>query len=128
MKRVAGVVAGLLAIVGCVDVAAASAKRADLAVVQVSASPMSVAPGGSVRVADTVRNRGSAKARATRLAYFLSKDARRGGADLRLSGQRRVRAVRVRMRAKGARRLGVPASTPAGAYCRSRPPTARSTR
>ena len=117
MKRVAGLVAGLLAMVGCVDVAAAAAaKRADLAVVKVSASPMSVAPGGSVRVADTVRNRGAAKARATRLAYFLSKDARRGGADLRLSGQRKLKAVRARARAKGARRLVVPASTPAGAY------------
>ena len=101
--------------VGCVDVAAA-AKRADLALVKVSASPMSVAPGGSVRVADTVRNRGAAKARPTRLAYFLSKDARRGGADLRLSGQRKLKAVRARTRAKGARRLVVPASTPAGAY------------
>jgi len=116
MKRVAGLAAGLLAMVGCVDAAPAAAKRADLALVKVSAGPMSVTPGGSVRVADTVRNRGAAKARATRLGYFLSKDARRGGADLRLSGQRKVKAVRVGKRARGARRLVVPASTPAGAY------------
>ena len=115
MRRVAGLVAGGLAMVGMVD-GAAAAKRADLALVKVTARPMAAAPGGTVRVADTVRNAGALRARGVRVAYFLSRDARRGGADRRLAGARKLKPLKARARAKGARRVRVPASAAPGAY------------
>lgn len=98
------------------DGVAAAAKRPDLAVSKLSANPMTVVTGGTVRVKDTVRNQGKRRAKKTHVAYFLSEDARKGKGDRVVSGRRTVKKLVARKRDRGSRSVTVPAGVPAGAY------------
>lgn len=74
------VTVGMLAAHG--PAAEAAPRRADLAVTKLGAAPATAQPGGSFGVTATVANRGRAAAPATKLTVYLSKDKRRGAADL----------------------------------------------
>ena len=96
--------------------AAAAPERADLKLVKIAVSPAEAAPGARVRVSDTVRNAGRRKAGASRVAYFLSKDRRKGKGDIRLGGTRSVKRLARRKGSSGTKRLTIPASVAPGAW------------
>ena len=108
-------VAALL-VFGVAAAAEAAPKRADLKVARVTVKPTQGLPGAEVRVTDVVRNGGRRKARKTRVAYFLSRDKRKGQGDVRLGGTRRVKALARRQRSRGGRNVTIPASMPPGLY------------
>lgn len=93
----------------------AMAARPDLRVTRVSIGAGSVNPGGTVRLGDTTRNTGRARAGRSRTAYLLSPDATASRSDLRL-GSRSVRALRARRSSKGTVKGRVPSSARPGSW------------
>ena len=96
--------------------AVATAERPDLVQSAVADPPNRVAAGASLTVKDAVANRGHARAGRSRTGYYLSLDRRRDRADLRLSGRRRVRALRPGKSATGAQRVRLPTTAPLGSF------------
>jgi hypothetical protein len=74
-----------------------------------------VAPGGSLRYADGVRNRGRRTVRKGAVGFWLSEDGVRSRSDL-LLGKRQIRNLRAGGRSQARRWLKVPASVAPGAY------------
>ena len=66
---------------------AQAAARPDLVVAKVSASADQVIVGHKVKVTDTTKNAGTAKAASATTAYYLSKDKVRSAKDVRLGGR-----------------------------------------
>ena len=80
--------------------AAAASRKPDLTVAKLTLSRTSVPAGSSVTLTAKVRNKGSKKAPASKLAVFLSKDARRSKSDTRLA-RKKLRAVKPRKTGRG---------------------------
>ena len=97
--------------------AAAARPGPDLVVKAVSAPASGLSAGQSgVKATVTVRNAGNRRARGTALALHLSRDAKLGGGDLRLSGRRAVKAIRPGRSLKLVARFAVPGSAAPGAW------------
>ena len=99
----AGRWAGMVAIVAAIALsgtAGAAVRKPDLTVAKLSLSHKSVIAGGAVRVTAKVKNRGAKKAPATKLAVYLSKDARKSASDAKL-GTKKLRAVKPRKSGTG---------------------------
>jgi CARDB len=92
-----------------------SSARPDLVARGVKADAGSVAAGGSVRAATTIRNRGRAGAGRSIVAFYLSADRRRDGSDARL-GRRRAPALAPGRTSRTRRRVRVPSRTAPGRY------------
>lgn len=93
-----------------------SVTRADLVSTSASTAAQSVAPGGTVTVADTVQNIGGVASVSTVTRFYLSVDAMRS-ADDRVAGSRSVAALAAGASSfKAATTLTVPAATPLGLY------------
>ena len=106
----------LLSVLALPAGAAAAPGRADLKLAKVAVTPAAAAPGAQVRVSDVVRNAGRRKAGASRVAYFLSKDAKKDKGDVRLSGARSVRTLLRGRRSSGGSGLTIPSSVAPGAW------------
>ena len=103
MQRIAPLVLALL------FAAPASAAAPDLTVRSV-AVPAAAAPGARVTLTDATRNTGPARARASRTAWYLSGDRRKGRGDRRLV-RRRVPALRPRRSSRARTTTTLPAAT-----------------
>ena len=88
--------------------APAFAARPDLTVPRVGAVPATAAPGATVGLTDTTRNRGRAAAKPTRTARYLSPDRSKGRGDRRI-GTRRVPALRPRRSSRRRTAVRLPA-------------------
>jgi hypothetical protein len=110
------VVVGVAAALCFAALAQAAARRADLRSSSLSNPPAELAPGASFQVLDAVKNSGTAKARGSVTRFFLSLDRRFGKTDVRLVGQRKVKALRPRKTSRGTTRLQLPAVLPSAAY------------
>src|SRR5436190_10414941 len=95
--------------------AAAAKRRPDLVVTTISAPPANVAPGGSLTMFDTTKNAGKAKAGKSSSGYYLSTNAAKDAADLRI-GTRKVGALKPKKRSAGSVKLTVPSVIANGAY------------
>ena len=93
---------GIVAAVCFAALAQAAGRRADLRATSISNPPAEIAPGGSFRALDAVKNSGTAKARRSVTRFFLSLDRRFGKSDVRLAGQRKVKALVPGKRSRGA--------------------------
>ena len=96
--------------------AAAAAKRPDLQVRAVSTPSSQEAPGSLMTASVTVRNRGAATARPSRVGFYLSRDRRKGRGDHRLQPRPRLGSRRPRTRVRLLRTLRVPTAVPPGTY------------
>ncbi|MEA2405580.1 MAG: hypothetical protein QOE08_2227, partial [Thermoleophilaceae bacterium] len=109
----------LTAVLGLVlaPAAAGAATRPlpDLRVAGAAAVNVAAAPGGTLRVSDSVVNRGRATAPGTRVSYYLSTDGRRSGRNVRL-GTRRAGRLRPGRTSRGSLTLRLPKSVKPGAY------------
>jgi subtilase family serine protease len=76
--------------------AGAAVRKPDLTVTKVSLSRKSAAAGGAVTLTATVRNKGARKAPATKLAVYLSRDARQSKSDAKLATKSSRRSSRAR--------------------------------
>lgn len=92
-----------------------AAARPDLRVTRVSIGAGSVSAGGAIKLGDTTRNAGRAKAGRSRTAYLLSPDATASRSDLRL-GSRALKALRARRSSKGSANARVPSSAKPGSW------------
>jgi tetratricopeptide (TPR) repeat protein len=117
---------------GLADAQRASRAAPDVRVVKIGEPPAAVQEGSSFRVAETVANAGNAKAGASDVRYYLSRDRkaslaerrrsranpRAALADVLLGGSRRVPALDAGKRSSAPRRAkaGVPAGTSPGEY------------
>ena len=109
-------IAGMAAFAGVPAAGAAKHRAAaDLAVARVGGAPASLAAGGDLRVAFTVRNGGAKRAKASKAGFMLSVDARRDAADVPL-GSARVKALGRRRSARGSAALRVPGNVQPGTY------------
>lgn len=109
-------VAAALLLLAVPATAGAAPRRADLKLTRVTVSPAQAAPGARVQISDVVRNGGRARARATRVGYVLSADARKDKADVRLAGTRPIKALARRKQSRGATSVRLPATAKAGPY------------
>ncbi|HEU4973636.1 MAG TPA: CARDB domain-containing protein [Baekduia sp.] len=114
--RLVVVVSVLLGMVLAVSPALA-AGRPDLVARSVSSPPASAKPGASFRIVVTVANAGARRARASALAFVLSRDARRDAKDIRVKARKaRVRALGRHKKARVRVTLRLPRRVPAGRY------------
>jgi subtilisin family serine protease len=81
-----------------------------------TSGPSSAAPGGTMTIADTVKNQGGAAADATTLRYYLSSDALFDSGDTPLSPTRAVPALPAGAANAGSTTLTIPPTTAAGTY------------
>ena len=81
-----------------------------------TSGPSTAAPGGTITIADTVKNQGGAAADATTLRYYLSPNALFDSADPPLSPTRPVPALPAGATNSGSTTLTIPAGTTAGSY------------
>lgn len=111
---------GLICLVAVVTATAASfessAARPDLVVRTLSKPPSVIARRTVFRAAVTVGNIGPAKASRSTTRFYLSRDRRRDGRDLRLMGKRVVGVLRGRASSRGLANLRVPARARPGKY------------
>jgi subtilase family serine protease len=89
--------------------------RPDLVETAVSTTALSVAPGGTLYVTDTVVNGGNAPAGSSITQYYLSPDGQKATGML-LGGNRSVPTLAAGATSTGSRSVAVPASTPSGTY------------
>ena len=117
MKLNVAVCVGVSGLAGlaAAPVAVAAKPAPDLTVVALSHRTV-VAAGGTLSVADVVRNTGRRKASRTRVSYRLSLDKRLDSRDPRLTGTRAVKGLRPRKRSRGRVTLTVPATLAPGVY------------
>lgn len=114
MARAAGAV--LVAAAVLAGGAAAARGKPDLVVASIADPALTVVAGGAVSVTEAVRNGGTARARASAVGYYLSRDTRAGGGDVRVAARRPVAALAPRERSRRKVSLRIPAGTKAGAY------------
>ncbi|MBJ7330843.1 MAG: hypothetical protein JHC95_13160 [Solirubrobacteraceae bacterium] len=100
----------LAAVLGWIAVAVAAAPAPDLRVSTLSPSPARVAPGGAFTVRFAVKNSGRAGARASSLAFTLSKDRKADRKDLKLGTGKATRLARGKT-AKGTLKAKAPRAT-----------------
>jgi len=89
--------------------------RPDLVETSLSISKHTVRAGATLKVKDSVRNRGLVAAPRSATGYYLSRDRLRSRGDRRL-GRRAIRALASRATSKGSRIVVIPASTARGRY------------
>ncbi len=107
----------LTSLVGPLSAAgAASAGKPDLVQKSVSDPPAEIAAGASVKVKDTVRNRGNSAAPPSKTRYYLSVNDERGPSDTRLHGQRSVPRLRPGRGSTESRTANVPVTAPLGTF------------
>ena len=110
----------VLLLIGALVLAAPAAAeqpaKPDLVVTSVTAPSGSVTIGGPVSLGATVRNRGDAKAAASKLGFFLSRDGKRSGDDLALGGLVSIRALKSGKKSTQGTPATIPAGTLAGYY------------
>jgi hypothetical protein len=111
----AAALAGALAAALAVG-ATAHAAAPDLAVTSLSDPPPEQRAGQPVRVREVVRNRGRARAPAAIVRYYLSLDKLRSAGDVKLTGLRRLGALRPSRGSRGSLRVTIPRNTRPGAY------------
>ena len=85
--------------------------KPDLVERQIGNPPARLSPGMSFQIADVVRNRGRASARASMTRYYI---VNRG--FVLAAGARRVPAIKSHHRSRGTARLSIPADAPALRY------------
>src|SRR4051794_33726973 len=76
----------LLAALAAATPAGAAVRKPDLAVGSLAGVPRSVSPGDALALRVTIVNKGGGRAGASRLALYLSRDARSLKGDIRLGG------------------------------------------
>lgn len=96
--------------------APAARARADLRVASVAVQPVSVSPGGMLRLRAVVRNAGRRRADRSALGFWLSQDPRRGKGDVALGGPVKTKALKRGARRAVKRSVTVPASMQVGAW------------
>jgi hypothetical protein len=95
---------------------AAAPRRPDLTVSALSVRPAQVRAGGTVTVGATVRNRGAARAGASRVGLLLSADRRRDRRDVALGTPRRMRALAPSGSVRVTAKVTVPAGVRTGSW------------
>lgn len=100
---------------GLTVVPAVGAGKPNLVVAAVSNPPSAEVAGGTFKVTDTVANKGSGTAPASKTAYFLSANTSFGG-DVKLQGSRRVGKLRPGTKSRGTATVTVPQSIKPGSY------------
>ena len=93
----------------------AAAKRADLAPAKPTEPPAQVAAGAKLAIGAEVRNRGTAKAKASSLGAFLSTDAKRSAKDVALP-RLAVKALKKGKQLEVGGKVVVPPATKPGTY------------
>jgi CARDB len=93
-----------------------STRRPDLVVAAVLDPPSSLPRRVLLRAGDTVRNLGGGRARRSVTRFYVSRDRVRSPRDVRLAGERRIRALSRNRVSRGAALVRVPAKAPRGAY------------
>ena len=109
----------LLLVFALVLAAPAAAKqppKPDLVVTSLTRPAGSVTIGGLVSLGATVRNRGGAKAHASKLGFLLSRDAKRSSDDVALGGPVSIRALKSGKKSTQGTPATIPACTVAGEY------------
>jgi hypothetical protein len=96
--------------------ASAATSRPDLKVKTVSPAPVQATIGDTLKLSVTVKNAGKGKAKASKVAVYLSKDARRNRGDVRLGGAPKVKKLKKGKSAKTTRSYTVPDGTKPGTY------------
>lgn len=96
--------------------AAFAASKPDLVEISVSRPPLSRVQGEAFKITDTVKNKGTAKARSSTTRYYLSKDDRRNAGDKRLTGSRSISSLTPGSSSQGQKKVTIPLSTPGGNY------------
>jgi formylglycine-generating enzyme len=96
--------------------ALARAAAPDLIVSSATNNTASVAPGGTVTVASTVKNIGDAAAGRSSTRFYLSKDAVKGAGDVRLTGSLEVPALGRGRATTATTALKVPTTLATGTY------------
>ena len=93
-------------------------QRAELQVRSLTANRASIEPGSSLRLTDTVVNRGRKKAPASHTGYLLSstETLQTDGVIVRLLGRRTLPALKPGKKSRGAKLVNVPKPTSAGHY------------
>jgi len=107
----------LLALTGMLPagVSTRALPRPDLAETAVFVPQRAVQAGGSLRVTDVVRNRGSATAARSTTGYYVSRDRSHQRGDLRLGG-RSIGSLRPGATSRGSVTVPIPASAAPGSY------------
>jgi hypothetical protein len=105
----------LIAVPPIADASAAAKRRSDLVVASVAATPASIAPGGTLSLKDVTKNRGRARAGKSATGFYLSRDRKRSGDDIRL-GQRVVGKLRRGRKSPRTARFRVPAIAAVASY------------
>ncbi len=106
----------LVALVLAAPAAAGQPAKPDLVVTSLTAPTGSVTIGGPVSLGATVRNQGGAKARPSKLGFFLSRDGKRSGDDLALGGPVSIRALESGKKSTQGTPATIPTGTVAGEY------------
>jgi hypothetical protein len=110
----------VLLLIGALILAAPAAAKQppkpDLVVASISAPEGSVTIGGPVSLGATVRNRGGAGAGASKLGFFLSRDAKRSSDDVALGGRVSIRALKSGKKSTQGTPATIAAGTIAGEY------------
>ena len=110
----------VLLLIGALILAAPAAAKQppkpDLVVASITGPSGSVTIGGPVSLGATVRNRGGARAAASKLGFFLSRDAKRSKDDVALGGPVAIRALKSGKKSTQGTPATIPAGTIAGEY------------
>jgi hypothetical protein len=96
--------------------AAVSVQAPDLAATAVSDPPAVAAPGDRLRITDSIQNRGSATAKASRVRYYLSRNAAWSSEATMLGGTRTVPALGPGATSTGTALATIASSTASGEY------------
>ena len=88
----------------------------DLVTTSASGAPAAAWPGATFTLTDTARNVGTLDAAASTTRYYLSLDAVKNSADLRLSGTRTVPILASLMASTGSAAVTVPSAAAPGTY------------
>lgn len=107
----------LMSFTGTLSASGASpADGPDLAQTGVSDPPLEVPAGASMRIVDTVRNRGTSASPSSRTRYYLSRNADLGASDTRLQRSRSVPRLAPGRRSTGSQTAKVPLSAELGTF------------
>ncbi len=106
----------VFAVILAAPAAAKQPAKPDLVVTSVTSPAGTVTIGGTVSLGATVRNRGDAKAHASKLGFFLSRDGKRSGDDVALGGPVSIRALKSGKKSTQGTPATIPAGTVAGEY------------
>lgn len=114
-RRSAVAVCAAVTFVLAVPDSSGAAARLDVKPGAVAGVPATAGPGDSVSVRWSVTRAGR-KVRSVRVSFLLSRDGKRSSDDRRLAAVGKLRGLARKRRAKGQRRVAIPATTAAGTY------------